>query len=112
MGESLGGAVVTRLAPDHPPAGLLLRSPFTELAAVAQRHFPFLPVRWLLRDRFPVADLTVGIDVPTTVVYGTADTLVPPELSLSGGRRDRPARWRWCRGGRPQRPRADPTAPI
>jgi hypothetical protein len=30
-----------------------------------------------------VADLTVGIDVPTTVVYGTADTLVPPELSLT-----------------------------
>lgn len=83
LGESLGGAVVTRLATDHPPAGLLLRSPFTELADVAERQFPFLPVRWLLRDRFPVADLTVGIDVPTTVVYGTEDTLVPPELSLA-----------------------------
>lgn len=83
FGESLGGAVVARLATERPPAGLLLRSPFTELADVAQRQFPFLPVRLLLRDRFPVVDLTVDIDTPTTVVYGTADTLVPPELSLT-----------------------------
>jgi fermentation-respiration switch protein FrsA (DUF1100 family) len=83
LGESLGGAVLTRLATEHPPAGLLLRSPFTELADVGQRQFPFLPVRLLLRDRFPVADLTAGIEVPTSVVYGTADTVVPPELSLT-----------------------------
>jgi len=83
LGESLGAAVVAGLATRHPPAGLLLRSPFTELADVAQRQFPILPVRLLLRDRFPVADLTVAIDVPTTVVYGTADSVVPPELSLT-----------------------------
>ena len=83
LGESLGGAVVTRLATEHPPAALLLRSPFTELADVAQRQVPVLPVRWLLRDRFPVVDLTVALPVPTTVVYGTADTLVPPALSLT-----------------------------
>jgi len=83
FGESLGGAVVARLATERPPAGLLLRSPFTELTDVAQRQFPFLPVRLLLRDRFPVVDLTVRVQVPTTVVYGTADTLVPPEQSLT-----------------------------
>jgi fermentation-respiration switch protein FrsA (DUF1100 family) len=58
-----------------------LRSPFGELADVAERQFPFLPVRIMLWDRFPVADLIGGIDVPTTVVYGTADALVPPESS-------------------------------
>ena len=35
----------------------------------------------MLRDRFPVADLIAGIDVPTAVVYGTADSLVPAESS-------------------------------
>lgn len=83
LGESLGAAVVTRLATERPPAALLLRSPFTDLADVAQRQVPFLPVRWLLRDRYPVTDLTVGLPVPTTVVYGTADTLVPPAQSLT-----------------------------
>ncbi|QSE80963.1 alpha/beta hydrolase [Rhodococcus koreensis] len=81
FGESLGTGVVTELATEHPPAGLLLRSPFADLAAVGRAHYPFLPVRLLLRDRFPVAEFVARIDVPVTVVYGTADTIVPPEQS-------------------------------
>jgi uncharacterized protein len=81
FGESLGAAVVTELATEHPPAGLVLRSPFVDLASVASVHYPFLPVRALLRDRYPVASALSAVDVPTTVVYGTGDTIVPPEQS-------------------------------
>ena len=81
FGESLGCGVVTALAAEHPPAGLVLRSPFPDLAAVGSHHYPFLPVRALLRDRFPVADLVARIDVPTVVVLGTADSIVPPAQS-------------------------------
>jgi hypothetical protein len=80
-GESLGCAVVTALAVDHPPAGLLLRSPFVDLAAVGSHHYPVLPVRLLLRDRYPVAEQVARVRVPTTVVLGTADTIVPPDQS-------------------------------
>jgi fermentation-respiration switch protein FrsA (DUF1100 family) len=80
-GESLGCAVVTELATEHPPAALVLRSPFTDLAAVGSAHYPFLPVRLLLRDRYPVREEIARVDVPTTVVYGTADTIVPPDQS-------------------------------
>jgi uncharacterized protein len=80
-GESLGCAVVTELAVEHPPAGLLLRSPFVDLAAVGSGHYPYLPVRQLLRDRYPVAEQIAEVTAPTTVVYGTADTIVPPAQS-------------------------------
>ena len=80
-GESLGAAVVSELATEHPPAGLVLRSPFTDLAAVGQVHYPYLPVRALLRDRYPVVDHIRRLDVPTTVIYGTRDAIVPPEQS-------------------------------
>ena len=80
-GESLGTGVVTELATEHPPAGLLLRSPFTDLAAVGQIHYPYLPVRALLRDRYPVVDNVRRLKVPTTVVYGTEDSIVPPDQS-------------------------------
>ncbi len=80
-GESLGAAVVTALATRHAPAGLILRSPFTDLAAAGREHYPFLPVRLLLRDRFPVGDLVGQVTAPTVVVYGTADTVVPPAHS-------------------------------
>lgn len=81
FGESLGAAVATALAVRHPPAGLLLRSPFTELAAAGREHYPFLPVHTLLRDRFPVAALVARVAAPTVVVYGTADQVVPAEQS-------------------------------
>lgn len=80
-GESLGTGVVTELALNHPPAGLVLRSPYTDLADLGRVHYPFLPVRPLLRDRFPTIDRIGGIDAPATVVYGTADTVVPPDQS-------------------------------
>ncbi|MEU4744165.1 alpha/beta fold hydrolase, partial [Actinosynnema sp. NPDC023658] len=81
FGESLGAAVVAELATEHPPAGLVLRSPFTDLASVGAHHYPFLPVRWLLLDEFPVQRHVAHVDAPVTVVYGTADTVVPPGQS-------------------------------
>ncbi|HLL69631.1 MAG TPA: alpha/beta fold hydrolase [Micromonosporaceae bacterium] len=81
FGESLGAAVVTELATAHRPAGLILRSPFADLAAVGGHHYPLLPVRALLRDRWPVTDLIGAVASPTVVIYGTADSIVPPEQS-------------------------------
>jgi fermentation-respiration switch protein FrsA (DUF1100 family) len=81
FGESLGAAVVTELATEHSPAALLLRSPFVDLAAVGRAHYPFLPVSLLLWDRYPVAEHLATVTVPTTVVYGSADNIVPPDQS-------------------------------
>jgi fermentation-respiration switch protein FrsA (DUF1100 family) len=87
FGESLGAAVVTELAVAHPPAGLLLRSPFQDLAAAGAHHYPYLPVRLLLRDRFTVAARIGQVHVPTVVVYGTADSVVPAAQSRTVARR-------------------------
>ncbi|HEX2053826.1 MAG TPA: alpha/beta fold hydrolase [Actinomycetota bacterium] len=81
FGESLGAAVVAELATEHPPAGLVLRSPFADLASVGRVHYPFLPVGLLLKDRFDVALHVASLDTPITVVYGSADSIVPPSQS-------------------------------
>ncbi len=81
LGESLGSGVVAALQARHPPAGIVLRSPFTELADVGAHHYPWLPVRALLRDRFPVDEHLATSDVPVTVVYGDRDSVVPTVLS-------------------------------
>jgi pimeloyl-ACP methyl ester carboxylesterase len=81
FGESLGTGVVATLQAKRPPAGMVLRSPFTELADVGAHHYPWLPVRLLLRDRFPVLELVEHSQVPLTVVYGDRDVVVPTELS-------------------------------
>jgi pimeloyl-ACP methyl ester carboxylesterase len=60
---------------------MVLRSPFTELAEVGAHHYPLLPVRLLLRDRFRVVEHLSSSDVPVTVIYGDHDTVVPTALS-------------------------------
>jgi uncharacterized protein len=87
FGESLGAGVVTGLAMTDPPGGVVLRSPFTDVAAVGRAHYPYLPVRALLKDRFPVAERMAAIKVPTVVVYGTEDSIVPPGQSREVARR-------------------------
>ena len=81
FGESLGAAVATRLAQERPVGGLVLRSPFTSLADVGALHYPLLPVRALLRDRYPIREMVGSITVPITVVAGQADEIAPPAQS-------------------------------
>jgi uncharacterized protein len=81
FGESLGTGVVAALHTQRAPAGLVLRSPFTELADVGAHHYPWLPVRRLLKDRFQVTEHLSNSEVPVTVIYGDRDSVVPTELS-------------------------------
>lgn len=81
LGESIGTGVVAELTERHRPAAVVLRSPYTTFADVAATHYPWLPVRLLLRDNYDVVGPLSRVDVPVTVVLGTADTIVPPELS-------------------------------
>jgi fermentation-respiration switch protein FrsA (DUF1100 family) len=83
VGESLGTGVVAALQARRPPAGVVLRSPFTELADVGAHHYPWLPVRALLRERFPVLEPLAASRVPVTVIYGGRDSVVPPRLSAT-----------------------------
>jgi fermentation-respiration switch protein FrsA (DUF1100 family) len=84
LGESIGTGVVAGLQAQVPPAGMVLRSPFTSVPDVARALLP-LP-HWLadlLLDRnvFPVAQQVAASDVPLTVLQGDADTLIPPAQS-------------------------------
>ena len=81
FGESLGTAVAIDLAVEHPPAALVLRSPFTSMADVGRYHYPFLPVRHLLRDWFAAIDQIRRIRVPLLVIAGGRDRIVPIENS-------------------------------
>jgi hypothetical protein len=81
FGESLGAGVAVALAAEQSPAALVLRSPFTSLHDVAAHHYPFLPVRLLMRDRYPALETIGDIVSPVLVIAGDADRIVPTEQS-------------------------------
>ena len=84
-GESLGGGVATRLASDLcregiEPGGLILQSTFNSLVAVAQSHFPIVPVSLLLADRFPSERWIKNVTCPIVSIHGQDDSIVPFSL--------------------------------
>lgn len=82
VGESLGGGVAVQLAAQlcargSPPGGLVLRSTFSSLVDVGRYHFPWLPVRWALIDRFLSHEHIRQVTCPVLLFHGTSDTIVP-----------------------------------
>jgi len=78
VGFSVGSGVAAALAAERPLDGLILVTPFDSLADIAAGHYPWVPVRLLLRHALePARDLR-GIRTPVAIVAGGRDTLVPP----------------------------------
>jgi alpha-beta hydrolase superfamily lysophospholipase len=80
-GQSLGTGVASELAARGLGSKLILISPFTSMAEVAAVHFPWLPVRLLLRDRFETASKAARIGVPVLLIHGSEDEVVPAWMS-------------------------------
>lgn len=82
VGESLGGGVATHVARQFPDriSGLLLVTPFNRLADVAAHHYPYLPVRWLLRERYDLQEDLAEYRGPVAVLLAGRDEVVPTRL--------------------------------
>jgi fermentation-respiration switch protein FrsA (DUF1100 family) len=76
-GESLGTGVAVHSAAQRQIAALILESPFTSIAAVAQYHYPFVPAAMLIWDCFDSLSLVGRINAPLLVLRGGRDAVVP-----------------------------------
>jgi uncharacterized protein len=76
-GESIGGGVATELAKRRRFRALVLVKTFTSLPDVAKRQHPWLPVHWLMSNRFDNRTKIPKVGCPVFVASATADRLVP-----------------------------------
>lgn len=82
IGRSLGSGVAVQVAAGRAVERLVLVTPFDSLVEVAAGHFPLLPVRLLLRDRYESIRYARDIDALVTVIVAGADRIVPPAHGL------------------------------
>lgn len=96
-GESLGTGVAIALAAEQPRAvaAVILESPYTSLLALGQLHYPWLPSRWLLRDRYDSLSRIGAVEAPMLIMSGGRDRLVPPAMGDALARAARAPVERW-----------------
>ena len=79
-GFSLGSGVGVALAADQRIAKLILEAPYTSIMDVAAGAFPFLPVRWLIRDQFRSDQRIARVTAPLLIMHGVHDATIPISL--------------------------------
>ena len=77
IGRSLGTGVAARLASVRPVARLVLVTPYDSLVGIAQRAFPFFPVRSLLIDKYESWRYVPGITAPVLILRAEHDETIP-----------------------------------
>ena len=80
MGRSLGGGVAVDLAARDGARGLVLESTFTSIPDVAAIHYPFLPVRRLMRTQLDSAAKIGRYAGPLLQSHGDVDRTIPFDL--------------------------------
>jgi uncharacterized protein len=82
-GRSIGTGIALPLAAGLPVKALVLETPFTQLADVAAVHYPWLPVRPLLRYPFNNTEALRRVTSPTWIIHGTHDRVIPYPLAAT-----------------------------
>jgi fermentation-respiration switch protein FrsA (DUF1100 family) len=77
FGRSLGASIAAWLASRHRPAALILESSFSSVPSMAQRLYPFLPVKWLANFSYDTRQYVSRIECPLLVAHSKDDEIIP-----------------------------------
>ena len=79
-GESLGTGVATHLSQNRNFAGIILETPFTSMIDAAKKFYPYIPVSFLLKDKYENKNKIKNIKFPILVMHGEKDQIVPFDM--------------------------------
>ena len=80
-GSSLGSGVAVAVAAENGARALILESSFTSMPDVAALHYPWLPVRWIMKNRYDNLSRIKNYTGSMFQSHGAADTLIPIKLA-------------------------------
>jgi len=77
VGRSLGSGIAVYVASLRPVARLILVTPYDSIEDLAARQFPYVPVRWLLLDKYQSWKYAPKVTAPTLIIAAEHDQVVP-----------------------------------
>ena len=76
-GESLGTGVATEIGQTNKFNSIILESPYTSMIKAAKIYYPYLPVKFLLKDKYDSEKKIKNIKTPILIMHGKKDNIVP-----------------------------------
>lgn len=76
-GRSMGSGFAARIASWNRPRLLIMDSGFYSLYHLAQRYFPLLPMKWIIRYKIPTYEFLRSINCPVFFIHGNRDWVIP-----------------------------------
>jgi fermentation-respiration switch protein FrsA (DUF1100 family) len=77
IGRSLGTGVSVALAAQNGCRALILENAFPSMVSIAAHQYPWLPVRWIMRNRYDNLSRMKHYTGPLWQSHGCSDTLIP-----------------------------------
>jgi pimeloyl-ACP methyl ester carboxylesterase len=100
LGESIGSGPACELARKKvPPDKIVLVVPFDTLANVASGHYPFLPVRLILRDAWDNVESLSHYSGPVEIFGASGDSIIPIKHAMNLAKKTPSARFTAIPGG-------------
>lgn len=76
-GQSLGTGIAVEMARRGYGKRLILIAPYTSMVDMGKLTLPIFPNEWLVHDRYLNADKAPALDLPSLVIHGTNDEVIP-----------------------------------
>lgn len=76
-GESLGSGVAVQVAAAKAVGGVVLDAPYTSMVDLAEMHYPYLPSRYVMTERYDTRSRIVSVTAPLLIVHGESDDIIP-----------------------------------
>ncbi len=95
LARSLGTGVAVQLAAARPVQGLVLVTPYRSLVEEARSRYPYVPVDWLLQDRFESWRYAPRVQAPTLILGAAEDQVIAPANAEALARDFAPERVRY-----------------
>ncbi len=77
IGRSLGTGVAVRLASEQPASRLILVTPYDSIEELAAAQYPYIPMSWLLLDKYESWRYAPSVTVHTTLIEAERDEVIP-----------------------------------
>ena len=78
-GESLGSGVAVQMATEMKPAAIILEAPYTSVRGRAEELYPYLPVKYMIKDHFDNMEKIGNVTAPVLILHGEKDETIPAQ---------------------------------